>query len=451
MSATLSRNPLLRIAALCVLYFAQGIPFGFVTYALIAWLAERKVTTEGIATISVAATLPWAFKWAWGPIVDRFQIPEYGRRRPWIIFAQTMMILTAFMIAIVPDPADALKVLATVIFIHNLFSGLQDVAVDALAVDLLRPEERGRANGFMYGSKYVGTAVGAAGLGLVLSRSDGSLMPAVLLMMGLLAAIMCVPIFIRERPGERILPLVTPSTGHLTTEVPTEEHSDNASIQELFRRLLEAFGRRNTLIAALLALLVWLPNGIVYPVSMTLFMGELGWTQEAYTSLTGTWGLAAGLAGAVLGGLLADAIGARRLAGTAAVVLGILLALFGIAPDAWWQDTQFVSIYLVTEQGVQGMLSVSLFAIFMSVSWKVVAATQFTAYMAMLNLSQSMGNTLSPTLERLFGDIRTMFIIAAVIQVLVVLALPYCRPWKTTRTTTRSDLIDSSNEEKLDP
>ena len=430
MPATLSRNPILRIAALCVLYFAQGIPFGFVSYALVAWLAERGVTTEGIATVSVAATLPWAFKWAWGPIVDRFQIPEYGRRRPWIIFAQTMMILTAFTIALVPDPSDALKILAAVIFIHNLFSGLQDVAVDALAVDLLRPEERGRANGFMYGSKYVGTAVGAAGLGLVLSRSDGSLMPAVLLMMGLLAAIMCVPIFIRERPGERTLPLITPSTGHLVEEPAAEEHSENASVHELFRRLLNAFGRRSTLIAALLALLIWLPNGIVYPVSMTLFMGELEWTQEAYTSLTGTWGLAAGLAGAVLGGLLADLIGARTLAGATAVLLGGLLALFGLAPDAWWQDTQFVSIYLVSEQGLQGTLSVSLFAIFMSVSWKLVAATQFTAYMAMLNLSQSMGNSLSPTLEWLFGDIRTIFLVGAVIQILVVLTLPFCRPWK---------------------
>jgi len=434
---------------LCTLYFAQGIPFGFISYALIAWLAEREVTTAGITKITVAATLPWAFKWAWGPLVDRFQIPEYGRRRPWIIFAQSMMILSGLTIALVPDPSQALQVLAAMIFIHNLFSGLQDVAVDALAVDLLRPEERGRANGFMYGSKYVGTSVGAAGLGFILARSDDSLLPAVLVMSMLLGLIMCVPLFIRERPGERMLPLVTPSTGRLAETTDREEHSANASIAELFHRLLGAFARPNTLIAALLALLIWVPNGIVYPVSMTLFMGELEWTQEAYTQLTGTWGLAAGLGGAIIGGLLADAIGPRKIAGLVALALAGLLALFGLAPDAWWEDTTFISIYLVAEQGLQGTLSVSLFAIFMSVSWKLVAATQFTAYMAMLNLSQSMGNTLSPILEFWFGDIRTIFLTAAVVQMLVIVTLPFCRPWRHDEDA-RSDLVGDGRNPKTD-
>jgi len=338
-----------------------------------------------------------------------------------------LMILSAFMLTLVPDPVQALYTLATVIFIHNVFSGLQDVSVDALAVDLLRPEERGRANGLMYGSKYAGTALGAAGLGAVLARSDGSLFPAVGLMMLALTVIMCVPLCIRERPGERRLPFGDHASGHLVHDAKdVDEESVNASVADLMFRLFRAFGRRNTLLAAVLGFLIWIPNGITYPVSMTLFIQELGWTQESYSNLAGTYGIAAGLTGSIVGGFLADLIGARRLAGFASVMMGCMLGMFGLAPDAWWNDTSFVSVYLVAEQGVQGMLSVSLFAIFMSVSWKVVAATQFTAYMALLNLSYSFGNAASPLLEGI--GVRNVFLLAAVIQILVVLVLPFCTP-----------------------
>lgn len=412
---------------LCILYCAQGIPHGFITYALVAWLIERGAGTKEVAVIVTASILPWSFKWAWGPFVDRFQIAAYGKRRPWILFAQAMMIVSALMLILVPNPAHAIWTLAVVIFIHNVFSGLQDVSVDALAVDLLRPEERGRANGLMYGSKYGGTALGAAGLGYVLANMG--LASAVLLMVFMLAGIMCVPLFIRERPGERLLPFGGKATGHLVTDAhEADEGSANATVRQLMARLMRAFGRRNTIAAALLGLLIWIPNGLVYPVGMTLFINDLGWTQETYTALAGTWGLAAGLTFSVLGGFIADLIGARKLAAIAAVLLGGLLGAFALAPDSLWHDKGFVSFYLVAEQGLQGLLMVSLFAIFMSVSWKVVAATQFTAYMAMLNLSYSIGTVSSPFMEQI--GVRKVFMIAAVFQVVVIVLLPLCKAVK---------------------
>ena len=43
--------------------------------------------------------------------------------------------------------------------------------------------------------------------------------------------------------------------------------------------------------------------------------------------------------------------------------------------------------YAFAEQFCIGVMTVSLYAIFMGVSWPAIAATQFTAYMALLNLS----------------------------------------------------------------
>lgn len=421
-----------------MLYLAQGIPFGFLSIALIAWIIEQGASMADVALIATANVLPWSFKWLWGPIVDRYQIPAYGRRRPWILFGQAMMVASLAVLLGVDNPASAITTIATIIFIHNIFSGLQDVGVDALAVDLLRPEERGRVNGLMYGSKYAGTAIGAAGLGWVLAAHGFA--PAVFGMMTLVGVIMLVPLFVRERTGERLLPGLPHNTGvlvHDTSEI--EEPSANASVLVLLVRLLRAFSSRHACVAAVLAFLVWIPNGLLYPIGMDLFINDLGWSQLQYTAVTGTWGLAAGLLGAVVGGFLADLIGARRLAAIAAITFAGLMALFALLPESLWFNRTFLATYMVVEQGVQGVLTVSLFAIFMSVSSKVVAATQFTAYMALLNLSYSIGASGSPFLESM--GVRRVYLLAAAIQLVVVLLLPFCAVrWTPQRATSQEPI-----------
>ena len=85
-----------------------------------------------------------------------------GRRRPWILAAQFGMTITILAMSFVPDPPSHLILIGWLVFLHNIFNSLQDVSVDALAVDLLRESERGRVNGFMYGSKYFGMFLGGA-------------------------------------------------------------------------------------------------------------------------------------------------------------------------------------------------------------------------------------------------------------------------------------------------
>ncbi|MEE2895584.1 MAG: MFS transporter, partial [Planctomycetota bacterium] len=90
----LSEHRLLRLVVLCALYTAQGIPFGFRTITLATYLAGEGLDSAAIGAIGMAATIPWGFKWVWGPFVDRFGSTRFGRRRPWILAAQTGMIGT---------------------------------------------------------------------------------------------------------------------------------------------------------------------------------------------------------------------------------------------------------------------------------------------------------------------------------------------------------------------
>ena len=90
------------------------------------------------------------------------------------------------------------------LFIHNLFSSLQDVSVDALAVDILEPDEVATVNGLMFAAKRGGIIFGGAVLGMMVVPFG--IKSAIMVQLPLLILIMMLPLFLRERPGDRLFP-----------------------------------------------------------------------------------------------------------------------------------------------------------------------------------------------------------------------------------------------------
>ncbi|MGB1522823.1 MAG: hypothetical protein ACPG9D_06875, partial [Candidatus Poseidoniaceae archaeon] len=70
-----------RVLTLCALYVAQGIPWGFITVTFVTYLAVEGVAAGQLAFLLTLGTLPWSVKFLWGPIIDRYQFPEMGKRR----------------------------------------------------------------------------------------------------------------------------------------------------------------------------------------------------------------------------------------------------------------------------------------------------------------------------------------------------------------------------------
>jgi len=390
----LSDNPRIRLFTLCALYVAQGIPFGFVTIAMAPYLAEQGMGEEAIGWLQGLVSLPWAFKWIWGPVIDGYGLPAMGRRRPWILLAQLLMAGTIAAMIAIPDVTAELVVLGAMILIHNVFSSLQDVSVDALAVDLLREEERGRANGLMYGSSYFGSFLGGAGLGAVLSLFDFRV--ALVVQVVLLLAIMMIPLLLRERRGERLLPW---SRGR--SMAPVEARTAGSAAQ-VFKMLAKAFSLPSTQLSACVAVLVRIGGGALTAASVVYFIQQLDWTKEQYTGVSGGLGVWLGLGGSILGGFLADRVGPRRLAGVATILLGLTWIAFALL-EPWWSENALVISVILADVLFTGVLSVSLFAMFMTVSWPAVAATQFTAYMALMNLSNTIGSWLAGPLCRVMS------------------------------------------------
>jgi PAT family beta-lactamase induction signal transducer AmpG len=152
-----------RLVAFFFLYVTEGIPLGFAGATVATQLRRQDVGPAEIGAFVASFYLPWAFKWAFGPVVDVFFSERLGRRRTWILGSQIMLMITLLSCTALNLPAQ-LGVLTAVLVVHNSFGAAQDVAIDALAVSTLREDERGLANGVMFAGAAMGQAVGGSGV-----------------------------------------------------------------------------------------------------------------------------------------------------------------------------------------------------------------------------------------------------------------------------------------------
>lgn len=399
------------------------MPDGFVRTGLKTYLIDQGVSTVTVGRMVALVSWPWALKWVWGPIIDRFQYSSMGRRRPWILSAQlglTVVLLSMFFIS---NLTDSLWWLGVMILAANMFASLQDVSVDALAVDLLPEKERGIANGFMFASSYLGQFIGAAVIGGLLLSSG--LRTAVGMQVLILLSIAAFPLLLRERREDAWLPGLSSAGGH------QESAANGHSLRELFSRLVRAFSVRSSWLAALLALssLVAINAHLVFwPVYLRR---TLNWESSEYLRLEGNYAVWCGLTGSILGGVVASAMGAKRTVGATAALLSATWFAHAAFQEDWADKAVITSLFLIATF-LAGVLSVSMFSMFMGIAWPPVAATQFTAYMAMLNLSSAIGANVAGTLEDNF-DMTTIFYVLGFYQLVTIVLLLGIDPQETRR------------------
>jgi len=399
----------LRIFTLCVLYVAQGIPWGFMATTLPGYLVAHNLDFAIVTTTLSFTTLPYSFKWIWGPIIDRFSIPRFGRRRPWIIFAQAMMGATlAAMLAL--DVATEIKLLAWMVFIHTVFNALQDVAVDALAVEILPDDERGRANGLMYAAKYAGGALGGVGMAKLIYwyGLDTALLAQVIA----LFAIMLVPLLVRERAS--------------TAPAPPRP-----TFRQIARGMQEVFSLRSPLVGALLVLSATFAAGLVAATGYKLFIEHLKWSFSDYSEISGGWGLLVGCLCAANAGWLADKLGRRRVAAGASILLASIWIIFALTESLWINHT-FVYVTALVGEAFLAALSVSLIALAMDLSVPTLGGSQFTLYMALSNFSTTLGYQFAGIANR-WWDYKTIYVVAAVIQLAITMLLVPIDPGEARR------------------
>jgi len=408
-----------RLATFGVLYVSQGIPLGFAAVAMAAYMHRQGADTARVGAFVAAFFLPWAFKWAWAPLVDLLRLERFGGRKAWIVLCQFAAIATLVALATV-DHAARFDLLITLVLVHNVFSATQDVAVDALAVNTLPEHERATANGVMFGGAYVGQGLGGGAAMLVADRwgFDASLLFVSLLMALVLGFVL---LFVRD-----------PSlAGRVAHEVAGVWQALLERLRGFLRELVAGFFQSGTgpLVGVLFALLPMGAMALSSAISTTLQV-DLGMNDGQIAQLNIYQTALAGV-GCVAGGWLADRYGQRRmlalwylLTTLPTLYLATLLSRGG-GPDGV-TIAQYYGASLVFAWCMGLHLGTSA-AVFMGLTNPLVAATQFTGYMALRNLTISYTSAWQGALVDAQGYAIVLYLDAALVA-LPVLLLPWLKP-----------------------
>ncbi|MEL0267922.1 MAG: MFS transporter [Euryarchaeota archaeon] len=229
----LTENKTRRVITLCILYFAQGLPWGFASVAFAAYLVENGTEVKDIAILFATVALPWTFKWIWGPVVDAVFIKRFGPRRQWVLFAQTGMAVSLggllVIDATIGDLNTEVQLVTRVLFIHNIFASLQDVATDALAVEILQPDEVAKVNGFMFAAKRLGIIIGGAALGVLVTKIG--IIGVIVASMVLLLMVAWFPLTMIEKPGVQLFPW-SKKAGVIEAEIVSSETEEVENVED---------------------------------------------------------------------------------------------------------------------------------------------------------------------------------------------------------------------------
>ena len=412
-----------RFSTVCTLYFAQGVPWFFVAGALVIFLVDNgSMDDEQKRALISAGMLPWIVgKLVLGPIIDRYQIPAMGRRRPWVLLSQLGMILTMAAFLLVEDPAEDLEMLGLFFLIHNIFAALQDVSSDALAVDMLADEELPLANGLMFVAKGLGAMFAMIVLLRVLS--DSGFQAALMVQIVVLSLVMLVPLFILERPGDKRFPWSKDGSG------------ENASSQDVmtFGEILAGFkgavSNRTAKMALLLCTVMWIGGGMGTGLGVIdfqwefLFVEDLKWDAQDFADFRAVPIFFATMLGFLIGGFLGSKFGSKRTL-TYAVAVGTVMTVAWSLLRSNWTDSGFMMQIWLLWTLVWAIVGANLLAFLMSVTTKDIGGTQFSIYMTLINVGAFAGVALSPKLLDLAGgSFPNLFLAGAAFQALVFIVL----------------------------
>ena len=409
---TLSDRFTCRSLMLVSLYFAQGAPFGFTAVYYLSYLTEHGMPDGQVALLTTLLLLPWSFKALWGPVIDRWVNSSMGRRRPWILGAQFGMAITLGML-ITLGTAN-LYWLGAVLFLHNMFAALQDVAADALAVDVLQPDEFGKLNGWMWVARLVGKSLGAAGSAWIAARYGFS--AALVSQASIVLLVLTIPAILLERPGDTYLPSWRPGKSR-NSDTPYSAYTP-VTFSIVFRRLLN----RTILGIVIFGILAAMSESIASVTCKPYYIKQLEWGHIRYSQVLGAV-VALEVVGAILGGWLADRYGTKPvIAGSLMIYAGLTL-IVGL-PGAWHSTSWFAESFLWSSHAVFAVGTVAFLAHAMSTSRGTGCATVFTIMMSSANIGHTLGSALTGWLRSSYGiSYENLFVISALSMFAAVVTL----------------------------
>ena len=413
----LAEHTSLRYITFIMLYFSQGIPEGITIFGIPAWMAMNGKSASEIATYGAIILIPFSLKILLAPMMERFTFLPMGRRRPWLLFGQFGIMCSLIVLSFVPDPLNNLTLLTAAVVGVHIFIMFQDIATDSLVIDIVPMAQQGKANSLMWGAKVVGTSASLA-IGSWLINQYG-FSNAVSWMSGSVLLIMLVPILLRERQGEKLVPWSVGSTSPEAALLAID------SFGKLFKSFRQVLLLRNLWLLVIITFIIMAAVHYMRTLLPIFTIQALSWNNVFYANIYSTTNLVGGILGMVTGGIIIYRFGIIRML-QGILFLSALLVIGMAFSSAFWPNNTVVSVFIGCINLLIVLINIAVLALAMQMCWKRISALQFTFCMTIFNGALAAGAALLGDLRNYFGW-PTIFLIFSVMAFSGMLLLRYLK------------------------
>jgi MFS family permease len=360
--------------------------------ALPAILRHQGVDLRWIGMLSLLY-IPWAFKFFWAPLIDRFYFKKLGKRKTWLLFTQIALVLGVVALALTQFDYG-LGVFVIVGLWISTFAATQDIAIDGYTVETFSESE------YRLGSM-------AQSIGVALGSMVGG----------------AATLWLYELYGWQtaLISLAAMTALTMLAIFQIKEKSNVEKISKQPPSLIRAFKRPEMLWA--LALIVC--YRIVEAPAMAMLNPMLidqKWSLSQIGVLMSVIGAGIGLLAAVSAAFLLKKIAATQLLIWAGWARSLVYALLGVAVLLSWLNQWHLLLggFVIVILAIRYIAMTALYAHFMQTSSKEQAGTDFTILVCFELLVYFIGGAVSGFLAKAFGY-GNFYLILAVSSVLSVL------------------------------
>lgn len=392
-----------RIAAVLFLGFASGLPLALTGSTLSLWLAGGGVSRTAIGLFALA-TLPYALKFAWAPLIDRLDLPvitrRLGRRRGWAVVTQV-----ALMAALVglgaTDPMRDLWWTAMLALIVAFCSASQDIVIDAFRVEILEERQFGAGAatvvlGYRFGM--LASGAGALYLASILPWAQVYQIMAGLVLVGM------VTVLLTPEPAAR-LSEARAREEHAAAVLARRPHLAGwraGLLVWLYGAVVAPFAQfmtRRRWLAILLFITLYKLGDVLAGVMAAPLYVDLGFDKVEIANVTKVFGLIATIAGGLIGGALVGRLGILRslmVCGVLQMATNLMFALLALSGH----NLTMLALTVGVENLAGGMATAAFVAYLSSLCDIAYTATQY----ALLSSFASVGRDVLAASGGWFAD-----------------------------------------------
>jgi PAT family beta-lactamase induction signal transducer AmpG len=390
-----------------VLGFSSGLPLYVLLQLVPAWLRRNQIDLTTIGIVGLAQ-IPYAWKFLWAPLCDRFGLKFLGRRRTWMLGSQILAMLAMASIGML-SPAYSLSAIIAAAFIIAVFSATQDIAIDAYRRELLPDAELGLGNSFFVNAYRVAGLI-PGGLSLIIADTVSWPLVFVVTAGFMLPGILCTVLVKETAPNAK-----PPRTLREAIIEPFREFFTRDDFK--FALLMLAF------------LLLYKFGDSLATAQLTPFYIDKGFTNAqigTVAKLVGFWSM---IVGAFLGGLIMVKIGINR----ALWLFGALqlLSIFGFALLSMAEmNIYYLGLAVGFEYLGVGLGTTAFVAFIASQTNKNFSATQFALFSSFFAIPRSITGVIAGLIVEKMGLGWTNFFLISAATALPGMALLYwVAPW----------------------